>query len=466
MSQGSAGIGAFVPMPLAPLGAAALAACGAERGVAWRAREGAVQCGAPASRRVLMAPLRGWRLNLAASSLAFTTYFCMYAFRKPFAAASYDGADGLLGLDLKTTFVVSQVLGYTVSKFIGIKWVSEVSRGGRLRLLIALVVLAEIALAGFAVLPPRAKVATLFFNGLPLGMIWGLTVRYLEGRRSSELLLAGLSCSFIVASGAVKDVARWMLALGVSEYDMPALTGLLFLPALVVSAWLLDRVPDPDRADEAEREARPPMYATDRLEFARRFLPGLVLLVCVYVGLTAFRDYRDNYGLELFEELGYAHEPALFSRTELPVALLVLLVLGATSWVRDRRRGLWTVFAVMSAGLFCIGGATLARQGGWISGQGWMIGIGLGAYLAYVPFSSFLFDRIMAATRFAGTAVFAVNLSDAFGYTGSVGLLLFKDLARGDTGRLAFFDAWSLLLSAAGGVGLIVAGFYFWRQVR
>lgn len=37
-------------------------------------------------------PLRGWRLNAVASCLAFVTYFCMYAFRKPFAAATYDGS--------------------------------------------------------------------------------------------------------------------------------------------------------------------------------------------------------------------------------------------------------------------------------------------------------------------------------------------------------------------------------------
>ena len=78
-----------------------------------------------------IAALSGWRLNLVASSLAFATYFCMYAFRKPFAAATY-GGPGWLGLDLKTLFVISQVLGYTVSKYIGIKWVSEISRKRRL----------------------------------------------------------------------------------------------------------------------------------------------------------------------------------------------------------------------------------------------------------------------------------------------------------------------------------------------
>jgi hypothetical protein len=410
-------------------------------------------------------PLRGWRLNLLASGLAFVTYFCMYAFRKPFAAATYDAA-GWFGLDLKTSFVTSQVLGYTVSKFLGIKWVSEVTRAMRLRMLIALVVLAELALLGFALLPPGGKVAALFLNGLPLGMIWGLVVRYLEGRRASELLLAGLSCSFIVASGAVKDVARWLMNAGVTEYWMPALTGLLFLPALVIAATLLDRVPDPSKKDIAEREARPPMHAAERRAFAGRFLPGLLLLLTVYLGLTAFRDYRDNYGVELFEELGYAGQPALFSRTELPVAALVLLVLGSSSGVRDRMRGMLTVFGVMTAGLWSIGAATLALKLGWLSGQAWMICVGLGGYLAYVPFSSFLFDRIMAATRFRGTAVFAVNLADAVGYSGSVGMLLFKDLVARDTRRLSFFASCSYALSVGGGIGLMLAAGYFWRQAR
>jgi hypothetical protein len=411
------------------------------------------------------APLRGWRLNVMASCLAFVTYFCMYGFRKPFAAATYDDGSWL-GLDAKTAFVTSQVLGYALSKFLGIKWVSEVSREGRLRMLIGLVLLAELALLGFALLSGGGKVAALFLNGLPLGMIWGLVVRYLEGRRASEVLLAALSCSFIVASGAVKDVARWLLASGVPDSWMPALTGAIFLPPLALAAKLLDGIPDPDSSDVAEREARPAMHANERRAFASRFLPGLLLLLSVYLGLTAFRDYRDNYGIELFEELGYGREPALFTRTELPVAALVLLLLGASSAVRDRVRGLLTVFGVMTAGLASIGLATLALEAGWINGQTWMIGIGIGGYLAYVPFSSFLFDRIMAATRFAGTAVFAVNLADAVGYSGSVGMLLFKDVLAPDTSQLLFFTRCSYALSIVGCAGSMLAAAYFWRQAE
>lgn len=389
----------------------------------------------------------------------------MYAFRKPFAAGTYDVAPWL-GLDVKTLFVTSQVAGYTLSKYLGIKWVSEVTRKQRLGMILGLIAFAELSLVAFALLPQGGKVAALFFNGLPLGMIWGLVVRYLEGRRASEVLFAALSCSFIVASGIVKDVGRWLMALGVSEYWMPAAAGVMFFAPLVASATLLDRVPDPDQADEAEREARPPMWAGDRQAFAARFLPGLALLLIVYLGLTAFRDFRDNYGVELFEELGYARQPALFSRTELPVAVLVLVLMISLSAFRERSRGLLAVFGVMTLGLGLVGAATAALDRGWLNGQMWMICVGLGGYLAYVPFSSFLFDRIMAATRFAGTAVFAVNVADAIGYSGSVGVLLYKDLVATHTSRLAFFKTFSYALSAGGCVLLILAAGYFSAQSR
>ncbi len=409
--------------------------------------------------------LDGWRLSLTATLLAFSTYFCMYAFRKPFAAGSY-AASGWGGLDLKTVFVVSQVLGYTVSKFLGIKWVSEITRKRRLILLVGLIVGAELALLGFAVLPRSLKVVAIFCNGLPLGMIWGLVVRYLEGRRASDLMLAGLSCSFIVASGVVKDVGRWLMGLGVAEYWMPALVGFLFFLPLVVSARLLDALPDPSLDDADAREARPPMFATHRRAFALKYLPGLVLLVLVYLGLTGFRDFRDNYGVELFRALGYADRPAIFSQTEIPVALGVLVVMASLVMFQERIQGLVAVFAVMVAGLVVVGAGTLALDQHWLSGQGWMICIGLGAYMAYVPFSSFLFDRIMAATRFAGTAVFAVNVLDAAGYSGSVALQLYKDLLATGSTRLAFFKAVSYALSIGGAFLLGVAGYYFLACAR
>jgi phosphonate degradation associated HDIG domain protein len=403
-----------------------------------------------------------------ATAAAFATYFCMYAFRKPFAAARFDGEQFLGGeIALKTAFVVSQLLGYTVSKYIGIKVCPEVRPGRRAGALVLLILAAEAALVLFAVLPRDLKVVAIFCSGLPLGMVWGLVVWYLEGRLSSELLLAGLACSYIVSSGAVKDVGRHLMAAhGVSEAAMPMLTGLLFLPPFLVSVWLLSQVPPPTAADHAARVERTTMDRPSRLAFLRALLAGLVLLFGARLLTTAFRDYRDNYGVELFDALGEPGDPALFTRTEVPVALGVLAALALLSLVRSNRAGVVGAHVLMAAGLALMAFATLLLDAGVLNGVGWMTLVGLGSYMAYVPHDSVVFDRIIASTRVAGTAVFAIYLADAIGYTGSIGLPLVKDLLFPGVDRLAFFRAFTYAVSL-GGTGLLVAScVYFYRRHR
>lgn len=406
-------------------------------------------------------------LPLWAVVTSFATYFCMYAFRKPFSAASYEELVLLGGyLTPKTAFVVSQVLGYTLSKYLGVKICAEITRKQRLWALFAAIVVAELALLLFAVLPGSLKLGAIFLNGLPLGMVWGFVVAYLEGRRSSEMQLAGLSCSFIVASGVVKDAGRWVLSLGVPEIWMPVSTGLLFLVPFLLSAWLLDMLPEPNEGDVEERVERRPMTGKERIAFCRRFAVGLLFLLLVYFGLTAFRDFRDNFGVELFAELGYGEAPGIFSRSELWVALGVLAALVPISWIRDNHLALKAVFGMLIAGCALIATGSALLQAGQISGVTWMILVGLGAYLAYVPFGSVLFDRVVAATRTVGTAVFAIYLCDSVGYTGSVALMFAKDLFQADATYLAFFLNFSYVLSLSGIVLLAISYLDFARAAR
>jgi phosphonate degradation associated HDIG domain protein len=401
-----------------------------------------------------------------AAFAAFSTYFCMYAFRKPFAAASFDGQQFLGGeIALKTAFVVSQILGYTVSKYIGIKVCPEIRPGRRAAMVVLLVLCAEAALVLFAVLPADLKVVAIFCNGLPLGMVWGLVVLYLEGRLVSELLLAGLACSYIVSSGAVKDVGRYLMAAhSVSEAAMPMLTGLVFLPLLVVSVWLLNHLPPPNAADQLRRVRRSTMDGSERLAFFKALLLGLLLLIAVRVLTTAFRDYRDNYGVELFSALGCHGDATLFTRTEIPVALGVMIALALFSLIRDNQRSVAGAHLLMLSGMALMVIATLLLDAGALGGIGWMILVGLGSYMTYVPLDSVVFDRIIASTRVPGTAVFAIYLADAIGYTGSIGLPLVKDLLFPNVDRLAFFRLCTYIVSVGGSVILVMSGLYFYRK--
>ena len=398
---------------------------------------------------------------LIATLSAFSTYFCMYAFRKPFSAATFDGLLFLGSLELKTTLLTSQIIGYTISKFLGIRFCSEITRQWRSRALIGCIVVAEAALLLFAVLPNNLKVVAILINGLPLGMVWGLVCWYLEGRRTSEMLLAGLSCSYIVASSSVKVVGSWIMNSGVSEFWMPFAVGGLFLLPFLLSVWLLNQLPEPTPEDVAARTARQPMGSNARWRFLTQFALGMVLLCVFYFFLTAYRDFRDSFMPEIFDALGYEQKPTMFAKADYPIAFAVMLTLAGINWVKDNRRGLLTVFAVMATGMLMMLLSTILFDAGKLSGLTWMILVGLGAYLAYVPFGSVLFDRLIAATGFVGTAVFAIYVTDAVGYTGTISLMFFKDLIQPDISRLDFFRYLTYFLSLSGVLMVVGSGAYF-----
>jgi len=403
--------------------------------------------------------------TLYAVTMAFTTYFCMYGYRRPFAVAQYEGLH-LLGFDLKTALVISQLCGYALSKFLGIKVNSEMPARRRAFALILFITWAQAALVLFAILPPAGQLVALFLNGLPLGMVWGAVFSFIEGRRSSDLLGAGLNCSYIVASGAVKSVGSLMLARGVSEAWMPALTGLVFLPLFLAAVWGLQQLPPPSEADVRARVSRVPMDARARRAFVARNFAGLFALVFAYVFLTAYRDLRDNFAAELWIALGYSGAPSVFTVSELPIALTVMVILGLLYLVKDSRVALMVTHLLMVTGGALIGGATLLFDAGALSGMTWMVLVGLGLYLAYVPYNCVLYDRMIAALGLVATAVFLIYVSDAFAYGGSLGVLLYKELGQADLSMLDFFRGLSYAASVLCMLCFAVSAVYFRRRMR
>ena len=124
---------------------------------------------------------------LYAGGAALLSYSLVYALRKPFTAATFDGME-LFGMDYKIATSIIQIFGYMVSKFIGIKLISELKREGRLKFILVSVFIAELSLVLFGCLPRPLNVLALFFNGLSLGCMWGVIFSFLEGRRVTDLL--------------------------------------------------------------------------------------------------------------------------------------------------------------------------------------------------------------------------------------------------------------------------------------
>lgn len=409
--------------------------------------------------------------GLYAIFAAFSTYFCMYAFRKPFSAAAYEGQSFALGekvLEMKTALVISQIFGYFLSKVIGTKICSEARPETRARWLCGLILAAQAALLLFAIVPPPLKLVAIFCNGLPLGMVWGMVVLYLEGRRTSELLLAGLSCSFIIASGVVKGIGKNLLNSGVSEFWMPFHVGAIFLVPFFAAVWLLNQIPRPTREDEELRTHRQPMNRSERWAFFHLFRPGLIMLLVAYFFLTAYRDYRDNYMADILEGLGYDADRVgtLLSTTELWVGFGVLGVLSLLFLIRNNRWGFIGAYAIMVSGCALLGGGTWMFRHGHIGGEAWIITTGLGGYLTYVPFGSVLFDRLIAATHVVATAVYAIYFADAVGYLGSILVQIYKDFYASEATRIDFFAQFNYFMAVLGAVLLAASLCYFLVRIR
>ena len=96
-----------------------------------------------------------------------------------------------------------------------------------------------------------------------------------KARRVSEVLASMLCASFILSSGVVKSVGVWLIQTWhMDQFWMPAATGLLFMPMLLVSVWVLSLLPPPNARDEAERVRRLPMNGAERAEFLKAYAPG------------------------------------------------------------------------------------------------------------------------------------------------------------------------------------------------
>ncbi|MBV9696856.1 MAG: hypothetical protein JO005_08015 [Gammaproteobacteria bacterium] len=394
----------------------------------------------------------------------FVTYFSMYAFRKPFAAASFGHVQGWdAAIDFKIALVIAQVFGYASSKFIGIRVIAAMRAGQRARAILGLIGGAWLALIVLALAPPWLKVLALFANGLCLGMIWGLVFAYMEGRRTSELLGALLCASFIVSSGAVKSVGILLMQYAhVPMFWMPAAAGAVFIPLLLAGVWGLSVLPPPNAADEAARVRRAPMSMGEVRAFLRDYGVGITLLVVTYVFATALRDFRDNFGAELWTALGYRNPAAVFTASELPVALVSLLALGLIYKVQDNLRALTVIHLLILAGWVVLGLSTAAFEARLLGPLPWMITSGAALYVVYTPFNAMLFDRLVAVSGRVATAGFLIYVADSAGYAGSCALLIWRNFGLVHQQWLTVFR-YAVYLSSLTGIALVLASLAYFR---
>ncbi|MDN3582789.1 DUF5690 family protein [Mucilaginibacter flavus] len=404
-------------------------------------------------------------LSVMAAVSAFGLYTSMYAFRKAFAAGTFTGQQ-YLHIDYKVWLVIAQVVGYTASKFYGIRFIAEVNSKNRARYILTLICIAWAALLAFAFVPAPFNIVFLFVNGFPLGLIWGLVFGYLEGRRSTEFMAAVLSISLIFASGFVKTVGRTLLTVfHVNEYLMPFLTGAIFVIPLLIFVFCIELMPAPTAEDKQLRAERSPMNAAERKQFLMRFLPGIILTLIIYVLLTIMRDVRDNFEVEIWADFGVKSN-SIYTGIDSIISVTVLVGMSLLILVKKNVRAFSIIHLFIIGGCVLVGGSTLLFTLKMIGPVSWMTMAGLGLYMGYVPYNAIFFDRMIATFNYRSNVGFIMYIADSMGYLGSVSILLIKELGRPTISWGTFFKEGVMIVAVVGGVCGVLSLLYFLQSYR
>ena len=213
---------------------------------------------------------------------------------------------------------------------------------------------------------------------------------------------------------------------------------------------MLDQLPPPNSSDIKQRSARVPMTKADRKALLRLMGFGLMLLTIGYVLLTILRDLRDNFAADVWLATGLDGAPELFTLTELPIALVVLCVIALLKLVKDNKNAMIVNHLIICAGFTVTFLSSVAYQKELITPINWMIINGIGLYLAYIPFTTTLFERLIATFNRPANVGFLTYLCDSFGYLGTVGVMVYQGLATTQPNWNIFLTQLSIITGILG----------------
>ena len=398
---------------------------------------------------MIQANTKAWRWHPAWSMIAaFGCYFCVYGFRKPFTAGTYED-QFFMGIHWKSILISSQIAGYMLSKWCGIFFVSSITWEKRAKAIIISIVIAELALLCFGLVPKPYNLIFLLLNGLPLGMIFGYIQGFLEGKKNTELFIAALGSSFILADGVSKSVGVSLLNWGVAETWMPFAAGLIYALPFLFFVWMLTQIPRPTAEEVADRAERQPMTQKDRIQLVMQLWPGIIAISLLYLFAALLRGIRSDFAPEIWHYLGYEGVPSIYSQTEIWVTVGILVINGSLVLIK---RNYLAFFISLSA--IATGYLLLVIAGLWgvnSMNSFWLIVLtGFGIYLPYLTITTSVFERLIAITRHKANIGFLMYIVDSVGYLGYNVLLIAAGFIFPNWNLPQLFFSWITILGFAG----------------
>ena len=401
-------------------------------------------------------------LILWAGGAALLSYSLVYALRKPYTAAAFEGLT-FFGSDYKVAVTTIQILGYVIAKFFGIKIISELKRENRFRFFVASAVLAEAALVGFGLLPAPYNVVAMFVNGLSLGCMWGVIFSFIEGRKVTDILASLLGVSMVFSSGVAKSFGLFaMNEMQIDQFWMPAAIGGIALPLLVLMGYLLKCLPHPTDEDIALRNERVTLDGRGRRELFNQYAPILTLLFIGNFMLLMLRDIKEDFLVNIIDMSNQSSW--MFARIDTIVTLIILAVFALFVFSRSNIKALLLLMCLVVAGCVTMTYVSYNYESLDLSPVTWLFVISLSLYIAYLTFQTIFFDRFIACFRIKGNVGFFIAMIDFIGYMGTVTLLSVKELFNIDVEWFALFNHIACVVGAVCTLLFTVAGVLIYKR--
>lgn len=401
-------------------------------------------------------------LILWAGGAALLSYSLVYALRKPYTAASFEGLT-FMGSDYKVAVTTIQILGYVIAKFFGIKIISELKKENRFRFFVGSAILAELALVGFGLLEAPYNVAAMFVNGLSLGCMWGVIFSFIEGRKVTDILASLLGVSMVFSSGVAKSFGLFaMNEMQIDQFWMPAVIGGFALPLLVFMGYMLKRLPQPTAEDIALRNERVVLDGKGRVALFRKYAPILTLLFIGNFMLLVLRDIKEDFLVNILDMSNQSSW--LFARIDTIVTLIILGIFALFAFFRSNIRALLWLMTLVIAGCLTMTYVSFHYATLNLKPVTWLFIQSLSLYIAYLTFQTIFFDRFIACFRIKGNVGFFIALIDFIGYLGTVTLLSTKEFLNIELEWFALFNHIAGFVGATCSILFIVASILIHRK--
>lgn len=375
------------------------------------------------------------------------SYSLVYALRKPFTAAEFEGMQ-VAGMDYKIAVSVVQLLGYVTAKLMGIKYISELKPESRLKFVINSAALSEISLLVFGLFPAPYNIAALFFNGLSLGCMWGVIFSFLEGRRTTDILASIMGVSMALSSGVAKSMGLYAInSLHVSEFWMPALIGAFAFPLLCVLGWTMTKFPKPTEADIASRSVRVTLDGRQRWVLFRKFMPVLLMLFAANLLLTVQRDVKEDFIVCIIDVSTVSSWAFAQIDSIATLVLLAVFALLATTYNHLKVLCVLLVLSIAGMGTLAFVAANFERM--QLPVNVWLFLQSLCLDMAYLSFQTIFFERFIACFKIRGNVGFFIITIDFVGYMGTLALLVFKEACASHVDWALFYNQMSVYIGVA-----------------